>query len=148
MIVVCLQLTSFILSQQSCISAMNDSSDTLYAPILIIDDQHEQLAVFKLMLRRIPCPILTAQSAEQALKLLQNHIPAIIILDIAMPGMNGIDLLRAIREDQRLNGTRVIIATAVANLVPRPVTRLADRVLTKPLSLQDINLAVRELLDL
>ena len=127
---------------------MTASSDSNCAHILIIDDQQEQLAVFKLMLRRIPCPILTAQSAEQALKVLQDNIPAIIILDIAMPGMNGIDLLRTIREDERLNGTRIIIATAVANLVPRSVARMADRILTKPLSLQDINSAVRELLEL
>ncbi|MCC7449590.1 MAG: response regulator [Anaerolineae bacterium] len=127
---------------------MVESPDAHCAPILIIDDQQEQLAVFKLMLRRIPCPLLTAQSADQALQVLQDNIPAIIILDIAMPGMNGIDLLRTIRQDERLNGTRVIIATAVANLVPRPVARLADRILTKPLSLQDINSAVRELLKL
>jgi len=127
---------------------MTALSDSDCAHILIIDDQTEQLAVFKLMLRRIPCPIQTAQGAEQALKMLQDNIPAIIILDIAMPGMNGIDLLRTIRQDERLNGTRVIIATAVANLVPRPVARMADRILTKPLSLQDINSAVRELLDL
>jgi CheY-like chemotaxis protein len=127
---------------------MTALSDSDCAHILIIDDQTEQLAVFKLMLRRIPCPILTAQSAEQALKILQDNVPTIIILDIAMPGMNGIDLLRTIRQDERLNSTRVIIATAVANLVPRPVARMADRILTKPLSLQDINSAVRELLDL
>ncbi len=127
---------------------MTDQPDTLRAPILIIDDQREQLAVFKLMLRKIPHPILMAQSAEQALKLLQDNIPAIIILDIAMPGISGIDLLQTIRADKRLDDTRIIVATAVANLVPRSTARLADRILTKPLSLQDINQAVRELLNL
>ena len=59
-------------------------------PILIVDDQPENLAALRQILsneRRL----IFARSGEQALAMVKKHKPALILLDIQMPGMNGYD---------------------------------------------------------
>jgi CheY-like chemotaxis protein len=65
--------------------------------ILIVDDEPEVLSTLEGILRHHGAEVLTAASADEALKLLNQHQPTVLVSDLAMPGRNGFDLVRAVR---------------------------------------------------
>lgn len=62
------------------------------AIILVVDDEVGALTLIGIMLERGGFEVLKARDAYAALELLENHKPDLIILDVMMPGMNGIEL--------------------------------------------------------
>ena len=100
--------------------------------ILIVDDEADLLELFKYALSKLPYEILTANDGRTALNILAERTPKLIILDIAMPAPNGIDVLRHVRADMRFNGTKVLIFTAVPSRVGKSDAALADAILAKP----------------
>ncbi len=83
--------------------------------ILIVDDDPDDTDITKRVLSKAGFKILVGvvESGEAALELLQKEddLPSLILLDLKMPGMSGIDTLRLIRSDRRLKSIPVIIAT-------------------------------------
>ena len=80
--------------------------------------------------------ILEAEDGDQAWDLICQHLPAVAVLDIAMPGRSGLDLTRAIRAEPSLAGMKVILLTAFSGDEDR-ATGLragADYYLAKPFS--------------
>jgi two-component system CheB/CheR fusion protein len=65
--------------------------------ILVVDDEPEVLSTLEGILRHHGAEVLTAASADEALKLLNQHQPTVLVSDLAMPGRDGFDLLRAVR---------------------------------------------------
>jgi signal transduction histidine kinase len=66
--------------------------------ILVVDDDHAVRQVTVEMARDLGCDVAQASGGEQALALLDKLTPKLILLDYAMPGMNGLQLARALRE--------------------------------------------------
>jgi two-component system response regulator len=83
--------------------------------ILIVDDNPDDIEITKIILRRMghALKVEEAPSGEAALKRLMDgkDLPSIILLDIKMPGMNGIETLRLIRADENLKNIYVIVLT-------------------------------------
>jgi signal transduction histidine kinase len=65
--------------------------------ILIVDDEPDVLATLEGILRHHGAEVLTAASADEALRLLDQHTPTVLVSDLAMPGRDGFDLMRAVR---------------------------------------------------
>ena len=86
--------------------------------ILIVDDNPDDIEITRIILSRMgrALKVEEATSGEAALKRLRdgNELPALILLDIKMPGMSGLDTLRRIRADGRLKAIPVIIVTSSA----------------------------------
>lgn len=84
--------------------------------ILIVDDNPDDIEITKIILGRIgrPLNVEDAPSGEAALTRLRagKDLPSMILLDIKMPGMTGIDTLCQIRADERLKAIPVIIVTS------------------------------------
>ena len=78
---------------------MTDPRNQLAAVILIIDDNAPTLLLLKeLLLAAFPvCRILGAESAEHGLELCADHAPHVVVMDIALPGMDGIEAARRIK---------------------------------------------------
>jgi CheY-like chemotaxis protein len=102
--------------------------------ILIVDDKADLLELFSASLRRLPYRVITAQSGEEALAILEEETPILIILDVAMPHVSGIDILRNIRTNPRLASTKIMLLTAVPSRVERDDAALADCVVSKPIT--------------
>lgn len=64
--------------------------------------------------------------------------PDLVILDVQMPKMNGVEVLHAIRSDEKTAKTKVIIVTASSFMLDQSVGEQADLVLEKPVSLNQI----------
>ena len=83
--------------------------------ILIIDDSEDDILLTKMVLTKIRGKIKVdaARDGEEGLALLRSgaELPALILLDLKMPRMGGLDVLHAIRADERLRHTPVIIVT-------------------------------------
>ncbi len=112
--------------------------------VLIIDDNAVNRRVAQALFQKLGWQVETMDNGERALLHLAAHHYDLILLDISMPGMNGMDVCQHIRTDPRLMDLRVIAYTAHA-LLEEQQHFLAggfDGVLSKPISLQ----AVRELL--
>ncbi|MFH2035309.1 MAG: response regulator, partial [Candidatus Zixiibacteriota bacterium] len=67
--------------------------------VMLIDDETEFLESMKRILQRRKMTITTAESGEKGLALLKNSIVDIAVVDIKMPGMDGLEVLRKIKED-------------------------------------------------
>jgi two-component system CheB/CheR fusion protein len=65
--------------------------------ILVVDDEPEVLSTLEGILRHHGAEVLTAASADEALQLLDQHRPTVLVSDLAMPGRDGFDLMRAVR---------------------------------------------------
>jgi two-component system response regulator len=83
--------------------------------ILIVDDNPDEADITMRVLSKIPeaVNLQTASTGEEALEILLcgDQLPSVILLDLKMPGMGGINTLRRIRADKRLKEIRVIIVT-------------------------------------
>lgn len=67
--------------------------------VLIVDDEVELLESLKNVLQRREMEVTTAQSGEEALKLMKKSLIEVVVLDIKMPGMDGIEVLQIIRKE-------------------------------------------------
>jgi CheY-like chemotaxis protein len=115
-------------------------------PILVVEDDAGQLALFAIMLRHLPYRILTASDGQRALDILEEETPILIVLDIAMPQINGITILNAVRANPRFDATKILIVTASVTPIPPEKASRADKVLPKPVSKQQLLHVIGELL--
>lgn len=83
-------------------------------PILIVDDSEDNLKLTQLLLECEGYPVQTAGKAEEALELLENYTPALILMDIQLPGMDGLELTRRLRQRPNFDKIRIIALTAYA----------------------------------
>lgn len=77
--------------------------------IMIVDDDREILDMTSMLLTAAGYEVSTAQSGEEAVYLLQESPPGLILLDINMPGMDGWEVLRLIKEDEATRGLAVVM---------------------------------------
>jgi CheY-like chemotaxis protein len=80
--------------------------------ILLVDDRPANLLVYKTILEELGQTLMTANSGEEALKLVLKHDFAVILLDVNMPTMNGFDTAALIRKRRKSAATPIIFLTA------------------------------------
>ena len=82
--------------------------------ILVVDDEEGIRRVLYMSLSESGYRVLTAATGGEALEIIRNERPAIVLADILMPGMDGIELLRRIKEENP--DTEVILMTGHVNI--------------------------------
>ncbi|MCC7207062.1 MAG: response regulator [Anaerolineae bacterium] len=123
-------------------------SDLVRPQVLLVDDEQDLLDLFGVILGRLPCQLLKAAGGQEALNILATETPTLIVLDIAMPGVTGLDVLRAVRSDPRFDRTRIVVLTAVPIMLDRADAQLVNTILTKPITMLALDKAVRAALGL
>ena len=115
--------------------------------VLVADDDDDILLLVTMRLQRDGFIVISARNGEDALALAQQQRPDIAVLDIGMPGLDGIEVLERIRADDELKGMRVLLLTAKAQEsdVRRGYDAGADAYVLKPFSPADLSARVREL---
>ena len=82
--------------------------------ILIVDDERQIAEMLERLLRRLGYPAHVAFGGEQALAYMRDDLPALVILDLMMPHVDGMEVLRWMRRDERTRAVPVVMFTAVA----------------------------------
>lgn len=103
--------------------------------ILIADDMDTVIKLETILLRRTGSEILVARTGTEALKKVQSERPRIVLLDLAMPEMNGDVVCKFIKGNPSLKDTKVIIITAKGEKDSEKRCRNAgcDHFMTKPI---------------
>lgn len=112
--------------------------------ILCVDDQPDTLAMLRVLLSAKDFEVVTAPGAAEALQLIAEHPPDLIITDFVMPGMTGIDLCRALRRRERTRRIPIILYTSKDVCEEGP--NLFDRFVLKPADLDTFVRTIRSLL--
>ncbi len=110
--------------------------------VLVADDDVEILGLVTRHLRTYDdVRILEASDGEEALKIARREKPHLVVLDVMMPGMTGWEVCRAIREDESLASTKVIMLTGIGERLNEMTSPLygADEYLDKPFEFGDLD---------
>src|SRR5437868_12064896 len=106
------------------------------ASILVIDDEKDLLELVRYNLTKEHIDVLTASEGQVGLDLAFKERPDLVVLDLMMPGLSGLDVCRHLRSDSRTSSTPIIMLTAKAAETDRIIGLElgADDYVTKPFS--------------
>lgn len=90
------------------------SSSPLPSHILIVDDNPQNLKLARVLLLSAGYEVSTAIDAEDALRFIAERVPDLILMDLQLPGMDGLELTRKLKADARSAGVIIIALTAYA----------------------------------
>lgn len=113
--------------------------------VLAVDDEPGILRLVKLELNAQGCRVVTAENGGEALRMAEEHRPDIVLLDIVMPDMDGLEVMRQLRER---SSVPVILLTAKGSDTDkvRGLELGADDYLAKPFSPEELSARVRAVL--
>ena len=81
--------------------------------ILVVDDQMVSLDLMEAMLAPLGYRVALAQSGEDALRMVAESPPDVILLDVMMPGLNGLEVARRLKADERTRIIPIVMVTAL-----------------------------------
>jgi two-component system phosphate regulon response regulator PhoB len=116
--------------------------------VLVVDDEPDIVALVAYHLAKTGYRVSTAASGSDALTLARQERPALIVLDLMLPGMSGYDVLEQLRADESTKNVAVLMLTARREEQDRikGLSLGADDYLTKPFSPQELVLRVQAIL--
>jgi two-component system, OmpR family, phosphate regulon response regulator PhoB len=117
--------------------------------ILIVEDDPDISELLQFNLEKNGYAALRCEDGEEALKLAQKHSPDLILLDILLPGLNGLEVCRRLKRNPALEHIPIIMVTAKGEEMDRVVGLElgADDYIVKPFSIREILLRVQKLLE-
>ena len=117
--------------------------------IMVVDDDAEVLELCDMLLDRAGYDRVLANSGEEAVSLLEANTPSLMVLDLNMPDMHGLDVIRFLRSHDRYRDLPVIVLTTRGDESSRQaaIEAGASQYLTKPFAPSVLLSSVRELLD-
>jgi CheY-like chemotaxis protein len=83
-------------------------------PVLIVDDNPTNLKLLRVLLAAESYEVRTANTSEEALAVLENFLPRLILTDIQLPGMDGLDLTRRLKSSSATRDIIIVVITAYA----------------------------------
>jgi len=121
---------------------------SLKPKILIADDEPEAVELVAFNLKQAGFDVITAADGEEALKKARAQLPALVVLDVMMPELDGLEVCKLLRHDPATAVIPIILLTAKAAEIDRVLGLElgADDYLTKPFSPRELVLRIRKIL--
>ena len=117
--------------------------------ILIVEDNPKNLKLGRDTLQVKGYQTIETETGEEGVRLARERRPALILMDIQLPGINGLEALHQLRADPTTSGIPVIAVTA--SVMPQDRTRIMaagfDGFQEKPISVRELLVTVRDILD-
>ena len=116
--------------------------------ILIVEDNEKNRKLARDVLQFKGYDVIESETAEDGIRLAREKKPALVLMDFHLPGMNGIDALKALRADAATKAIPVIAVTASAMTEDRQKIMVAgfDALQTKPINVKEFLEAVQQTL--
>jgi two-component system alkaline phosphatase synthesis response regulator PhoP len=116
--------------------------------VLVVDDHPPVVIIIRKVLEGGGFRVLSARTGDECLAAVHAEQPDLLILDLVMPGMDGLEVLRTLRQDPATRHLPVIVLTAWRGdgEGPNGWLGVADRYLTKPFRTAELVAAVEEVL--
>ena len=116
--------------------------------ILVVDDNPRNLKLAFDVLEDAGYEVVEAVNAEEAQSMIDRNLPDLILMDIALPGMDGLTLTRKIKANERTKHIRIIALTAFAMKGDdqKALAAGCDGYITKPIDIHQLPLQVAEIL--
>lgn len=112
--------------------------------VLIIDDEPDVLMVMSTIVRVLGYEVFIADNAAEGLDICRREKPGLVLLDIHMPGMDGLEACRVIKADKDISSTRVVFVTAsTSGIAAKKVEAGADNYMIKPFQTEELASMVR-----
>jgi len=114
--------------------------------VLVVEDNEKNMKLVRDILRATGYVALEATTGEEAIELAAAHRPALVLMDVQLPGMSGVEALARLRGDERTSGIPVLAVTAQAMRGDRERFLDAgfDGYLSKPLDVLELMATVQE----
>ncbi|QLA17356.1 response regulator transcription factor [Desulfolutivibrio sulfoxidireducens] len=122
--------------------------------ILIVDDEVHIRMLLEQTLEELEedhgVEILSASNGEEGLRLIREHRPDVVFLDIMMPKLNGYEVCQRVKEDGETSACNIVLLTAKGQEVDRKqgLEMGASRYMTKPFDPDEVLKVARDLLDI
>jgi DNA-binding response OmpR family regulator len=118
------------------------------ATVLIADDEPNILVSLEFLMKREGHRVLLARTGTEALEAIRRERPALVLLDVMMPGLTGFEVCQQVRADESLSGIRILMLTAKGRDtdVAQGLGVGADGYMSKPFSTRELAERVRALL--
>jgi len=118
------------------------------ATVLVVEDEADIMLTIRLTLQADGYRVVAVGSGEEALAVFNDSPPDVTVLDVALPGIDGLEVVRRIRADRNHESARIVVSSAHAS---GDVRRLAAALkcsayLTKPFSTADLSATVASVL--
>jgi CheY-like chemotaxis protein len=112
------------------------------ACVLIVDDEEDIRETLREAIEMAGCTAITASNGADALKVLETRRPCLIVLDLLMPVMTGIEMIEVMRKQPALAAVPVLVSSSVPNRAPAGVP-----VLPKPIDIDKFWARVKDSCD-
>jgi DNA-binding response OmpR family regulator len=108
--------------------------------IMVVDDDPNSLDIVRTYLEARGYPVVTATNGREALAMLDSVRPALILLDVMMPGMDGWEVARVVKNHPDFGDVRVVMLTARSDYADKHegLRAGADDYIVKPIQLEDL----------
>lgn len=112
--------------------------------ILAVDDDEDSLLLVSEVLNCMSCSFITATHGQTALLLAQDCQPALILLDVMLPDVNGLEVVQSLRQNPQTMNIPVVAVTALARAEDRDCLILAgcNDYISKPYMLDDLEAVI------
>jgi two-component system cell cycle response regulator DivK len=116
------------------------------ARVLIVEDNEKNMKLFRDVLQATGYSTVEATTGEEAMELARSHAPSLVLMDIQLPGIDGVEVLARLRQEERTAAIPVLALTAQAMRGDRERFLAAgfDAYLSKPVDVMELINAVKE----
>jgi DNA-binding NtrC family response regulator len=115
--------------------------------VLVVDDDQSLRRVMEMQLEEIGCPVLAAASGQEALTILASRPIPVLLTDLKMPGMSGLELLRRVRKEYPETAVLVVTAYGTVESAVAAMREGAYDYLTKPVDYTQLGIVVNRALE-
>ncbi len=130
------------------ISGSEKSSQTENEILVVDDDDLSRKLINRLIAKEFDYNIVNKSNGVEALEYAEENIPELIILDLMLPGMNGFEILKKVRESPKFENTKAVLVSAKSRSedIERGFDLTADEYITKPFQPKEFTARIRKLL--
>jgi two-component system alkaline phosphatase synthesis response regulator PhoP len=138
------------MEQTKMVKKKPDNQQNKPAVILVVDDNRENLELLEAYLEDIDCRAIPASDGPEALEIVKNDKPDLILLDIMMPKMSGFEVCRRVKNDPATSHIPIIMVTALNEFgdMQRAVDCGNDDFVSKPVNKIELLTRVKTMLKL